>query len=228
METALRGLLCGALPLVKVCGLTRAGDVALCEELGVDWTGFIFHPAGPRNVDPALVASLPRGRAKRVGVFVDQTPDQVCAVLDLAGLDLAQLHGGQEPEFCRAVGAHRVIKVFWPQRYPDMGSLTRDLERFAPFCRAVLMDAGTSGGGHGRSLDFAGLRHLRSPLPWILAGGLGPANIHEALLQCAPDGVDLNSGVEDAPGRKNQARLARVMEIIEGTTRRQAPPNRLL
>lgn len=202
--------------LIKVCGLTRAEDVALCEELGVDWTGFIFHPPSLRNVDLPKVAAFPRGRALRAGVFVRQSADQVCKIMDQAGLDLAQLHGGQDQAFCRAVGARRVVKVFWPQRYARLEDLQRDIEAYAPFCRAVLLDAGTGGGGHGRSLDFDWLAGLRSPLPWVLAGGLGPENMRAALSRCAPDGVDLNSGVEDEPGVKSRERLTRVLRELTG------------
>jgi phosphoribosylanthranilate isomerase len=200
--------------LVKVCGLTRAEDVALCAELGVDWTGFIFYPASPRNISVELAAALPRGRALRVGVFVRQDAHEVCRIMDRAGLDLAQLHGGQDASFCRVVGPRRVIKVFWPQRYPDLAELERDMRNFAPVCKAMLLDAGTSGGGHGQNLDFAVLRGLKCPKPWLLAGGLGPENIHAALGQCAPNGVDLNSGVEHAPGRKSGEMLRDAVRLI--------------
>lgn len=217
--------------VIKVCGLTRAEDVALCEELGVDWIGFIFHPASPRNVGVDHVAALAQvqaqapqiqSRALRVGVFVRQSADEVCKVMDRAGLALAQLHGGQDQAFCRTVGAKRVIKVFWPQQYARLEDLQRDIEEYAPFCRAVLLDAGTSGGGHGRSLDFTWLAGLRSPLPWILAGGLGPENIRDALSRCAPSGVDLNSGVEDAPGVKSREALMRAMRELTGLKNRNS------
>jgi phosphoribosylanthranilate isomerase len=188
--------------------------------LGVDWIGFIFHPASPRNVGVDQVAAIAKGRALRVGVFVRQGADEVCSIMDRARLDLAQLHGGQDQAFCRAVGPQRVIKVFWPQQYSRMEGLKQNIDAYASEayadCRAILLDAGTSGGGHGRNLDFANLRGLRLPLPWILAGGLGPENIQTALLHCTPDGVDLNSGVEDAPGRKNRTRLSKVVKLVRG------------
>jgi len=202
--------------LIKVCGLTRAEDVILCEELGVDRIGFIFHPASPRNVDVPQVADFVRGRALRVGVFVRQSANQVCKIMDQAGLDLAQLHGGQDQAFCRAVGPRRVVKVFWPQRYARLEDLQRDIEADATFCQAVLLDAGISGGGHGRSLDFGWLAGLRSPLPWFLAGGLGPENIRDALSRCTPDGVDLNSSVEDALGRKSREALTQALRELKG------------
>jgi len=201
-------------PLVKVCGLRRPGDVTLCEELGVDWTGFIFYPPSPRNVTPEQVVALPRGRAVRVGVFVLQTAEEVREIMDRADLDLAQLHGGQEQRFCEQVGPERVIKVFWPLRYPDLAGLEQDLGAFTSSCRAMLLDAGTAVGGHGVSQDFAALARLSFPKPWLLAGGLGPENVQKAVRQCRPWGVDLNSGVEEAPGRKSSVLLRSVLDRI--------------
>lgn len=201
-------------PLVKVCGLCRSEDVALCEELGVDWTGFIFYPPSPRNVTPEQVAALPRGRAVRVGVFVLQSAEEVREIMDRADLDLAQLHGGQDQRFCEQVGPERVVKVFWPLRYCDLAGLEQDMGAFTSSCRAMLLDAGTAVGGHGVSLDFPALARLRFPKPWLLAGGLAPENIQEAVRQCRPWGVDLNSGVEEAPGRKSSVLLRSVLERI--------------
>ncbi len=201
-------------PLVKVCGLRRPEDVTLCEELGVDWTGFIFYPPSPRNVTPEQVAALPRGRAARVGVFVLPSAQEVREIMDRAELDLAQLHGGQDQRFCEQVGPERVVKVFWPLRYPNLADLERDMGAFASSCRAVLLDAGTAVGGHGVSLDFTALARLSFPRPWLLAGGLGPDNIQEAVRRCRPWGVDLNSGVEEAPGRKSPVLLRSVLDKI--------------
>jgi phosphoribosylanthranilate isomerase len=202
-------------PLVKVCGLCRPEDARLCEELGVDWTGYIFYPPSPRNVTPEQVAALSRGRAARVGVFVLQSAEEVREIMDRAELDLAQLHGGQDRRFCEHVGPERVVKVFWPLRYPDLANLEQDMAAFASCCRAVLLDAGTAVGGHGVSLDFGTLAGLSFRRPWLLAGGLGPDNIQEALHECRPWGVDLNSGVEEAPGKKSPSCLRAVMERIK-------------
>ncbi len=200
--------------LIKVCGLTRQEDAKACMELGVDLTGFIFHPPSPRNVDPAHAAGIETGRAVRVGVFVRQDLEETASIMQKAGLDLAQLTGDQDPEFCKALGPERVMRVFWPERYPDRASLEKDLARFEGAARYVLLDAGTSGGGHGRSLNFSGLKGLNSPAPWFLAGGLGPDNLAKAMAGCNPNGVDLNSGVESAPGIKDAKKLAQAMDII--------------
>lgn len=199
--------------LCKVCGLTRAGDVELCSALGVDFTGFIFVPSSPRAVTPELAASLPRGPARRVGVFAGLPPEEMLAVADAAGLDLFQLHGGESPEVCARLGPERVIKVFWPETC-SRGKLLEDMERFAPVCSFFLLDAGTGGGGSGTRVPFERLAGLETPRPWLLAGGLGPESLGPALASCSPDGVDLNSALEDAPGVKNPALLRRAVMVV--------------
>jgi len=188
-------------PLIKVCGMTRAEDLKACREAGVDLTGFIFHPESPRHVTPEQAAGLPRA-GLRVGVFVSQSAEEVREIMNTADLDLAQLHGKQDEEFCRAVGKERVIRVFWPAGYDSVKELNRDLTRFAPVCRMFLLDSGTGGGGHGTAIDWSGLQGLETERPWLLAGGLTPGTVAEALRTCSPDGLDLNSGLESSPGCK--------------------------
>lgn len=201
--------------LVKVCGMTLPEQVAALDELGVDFLGFIFAAKSPRRVTPEQVAAMPRTRAKRVGVFVEQTADQMNRIMDQAGLDLAQLHGGQDEAFCRAVGADRVVKVFWPKRHPSLEALLEEMERFKNNCAMMLLDSGTSGGGHGVSLDFSMLSGLRPPRPWLLAGGLGPENAAQALRQARPSGLDLNSGVESSPGVKDIRKVEQALHVIK-------------
>ncbi len=203
-------------PLVKICGMTRAGDVIGCTDAGADLLGFIFAAKSPRRVTPEQAAALPRTTAKRVGVFVEQTLDEVLAVMEAADLDLAQLHGGQSPEFCRAVGPERVIRAFWPRNHPDTKSLAATMAAFAGAVRYALLDAGASGGGHGVSLDFAPLAALAPPMPWLLAGGLGPHNVAEALRLANPHGLDLNSGVESSPGLKDLEKVRRSLWALRG------------
>ena len=199
--------------LVKVCGMTRDDDARRCAELGVNLVGFIFHPASPRNVAPALPRSLTLPHTLKVGVFLQQTADEVRAIMDQGRLDLAQLHGGQDPAFCEAVGPARVVKVLWPERYAHLDDLMSDLRRFAPVCRWFLFDAGSSGGGHGRPLAASLPDVSDIPRPWLLAGGLSPDTL-PAALALRPDGVDLNSGVESAPGIKDFDKLTRALGLL--------------
>uniref|UniRef100_A0A7C4ENN4 N-(5'-phosphoribosyl)anthranilate isomerase n=1 Tax=Fundidesulfovibrio putealis TaxID=270496 RepID=A0A7C4ENN4_9BACT len=225
--------------LVKVCGITLPGQAAAIDGMGADFLGFIFAAKSPRNVTPEHVASIPRGKAKRVGVFVEQTAEEVNRIMDSAKLDFAQLHAGQDEAFCRKVGPGRVIKVFWPGRYPGAGpdfparlpggegedataaaasaldALRRDMDRFAPLCALMLLDSGTSGGGHGVSLDFSSLAGLDPPRPWLLAGGLSTANASLALARARPSGLDLNSGVEASPGVKDITKVSQAIHIVK-------------
>lgn len=104
--------------LCKICGLTRAEDVALCNSLGVDFMGFIFAPSSPRVVRPEFVASLPHGPARRVGVFTGASVKEMLAHAHAAKLDFFQLHGGEGPDICAELGAERVIKTLWPESCP--------------------------------------------------------------------------------------------------------------
>ena len=192
-------------PLIKVCGMTRAEDLEACRDAGVDLTGFIFHPKSPRYITPKQAADLPR-IGLRVGVFVSQSAEEIRKIMDTADLDLAQLHGKQDEQFCKDVGEDRVIRVFWPAGYDSVKELNRDLARFAPVCRMFLLDSGTGGGGHGTTINWSGLKGLEAIRPWLLAGGLTPETVAKALEICRPDGLDLNSGLESTPGCKD-ARL---------------------
>lgn len=200
--------------LIKVCGMTLPDQVAALDALGVDFLGFIFAGKSPRKVTAEQAAAIARGRAKRVGVFVEQSADEVNRIMDAAGLDFAQLHAGQDEDFCRAVGPDRVVKVFWPERHESVAALEREMACFANLCAMMLLDAGKSGGGHGKSLDFAPLGGLASPKPWLLAGGLSPDNAGKALREAKPAGLDLNSGVEVTPGVKDISRIERLLKTI--------------
>ncbi|MDR2075447.1 MAG: phosphoribosylanthranilate isomerase [Desulfovibrio sp.] len=210
------------LPL-KVCGLTREEDVRLCLDLGARFTGFIFAPRSPRRILPGDAAAMPRGPAARVGVFAGQDAAEVIRTLKQARLDYAQLHGGEDEDFCRAVGPERIIKTIWPERLGRDGALFRreDLEaecaRFAPVCAFFLLDAGLQGGGSGRPLAWGTLDGFAPPRPWILAGGLGPDNLAQALAACSPWAVDCNSGVEKAPGRKDAGKLLDAAALLRAS-----------
>ena len=194
--------------LIKFCGLTRQEDVDQAARLGAAMCGFIFHPRSPRGVTVEQAAALDSGTLLRVGVFVNQGADEIRRIMDVARLDYAQLHGHQSVECAQAIGAERVIRVLWPDRYTHRALLYNDLQRNTGACAYYLLDAGLKGGGSGHKLDWSDLATLCPPHPWLLAGGLSAGNVAEAVRMCAPAGVDFNSGVEDAPGRKNREKMA--------------------
>lgn len=201
--------------LVKICGLTRQADVDAALRLGANFCGFIFHEKSPRCITPEAAARLHTGpQAKRVGVFVNQGADEILDIMGRARLDIAQLHGEQSVECARRIGFYQVIRVLWPRRYDNLALLEEEMARHADACCWYLLDAGLSGGGSGRHLDWRELARLRPPHSWLLAGGLGPDNLAWATTLCRPDGVDINSGIEDAPGVKNAEKMARVFGML--------------
>ena len=200
--------------LVKVCGLTRQEDADLCAELSVQFSGFIFHQASPRYVSPDVVRSIRAHNMMRVGVFVNHSLDEVRSVMEQAGLHLAQLHGDQDPDFCRALGRDKVIKAFWPEGYDSRDAFLNDIERYKEHIRLCLFDSGVSGGGHGVSFDHSLLTDLNIDKTWFIAGGLGPETLPLALRHMNPCGIDINSGVESAPGVKDPDKLRAVMRFV--------------
>lgn len=197
---------------IKICGITRQKDADEAIRLGADFCGFIFHPASPRYIRPENAAKIATGNLARVGVFVRQGAAEIIRIMQKARLDFAQLHGEQDIACAKAIGPN-VIRALWPARYGQIGQMLPDAEKFAPYCQYFLLDSGKDGGGHGKAPDFAALAGLELPRPFFLAGGLNADNIRLALAQCAPAGLDLNSGVEDAPGRKNAARMEECMRL---------------
>mgnify|MGYP000553610349 CR=1 FL=1 len=196
--------------LIKVCGLKLQKDIKVCAEIGADFLGFIFHPKSARYVDPKTVSSLPKTRAKRVGVFVNQEIDEITAIMHKADLDLAQLHGDYSPEDCESLGEDRIIKVFWPDGHTNKVSFERELDRYSEHCRYFLFDAGSKGGGHGTSIQSEFFQEVSIDRPWFLAGGLSPENLKNLLQQFAPHGIDLNSGVEKSPADKDEVSLREI------------------
>ena len=203
---------------IKVCGLTRQEDIDACRELGAHWAGFIFHPQSKRHIPPERAAFLETGGLVRVGVLVRQDPEEALDLMRQCRLDLVQLHGDQGPDFCRHMGPERVIRTFWPKRYDSEEDLQRELDRYANCCAWIILDAGLSGGGHGKRIEAEWLgRDIRFERPWLLAGGLGPESIG-AGLTLRPDGVDLNSGVEVSPGIKDPQAIAQTLSTLQGET----------
>jgi len=212
--------------LVKICGQTRSDMARLCAELGADMLGFIFHHRSPRCTAPALPASLYLPGVLKVGVFVDQSVNETLALMRTGRLDVAQLHGGQDHAFCRALadvlGPERIMKVVWPEKAATLAALQDELDRFAPLCGRFLADAGKDGGGHGRGIAATAahlLREARFPRPWLLAGGLSPQTVGPAFSHFqqgghGPAGLDLNSGVESAPGVKDETLLRAAFSAI--------------
>ena len=197
---------------VKVCGITTEEGVEACIQEGVDWVGLNFVPQSSRYVDlqkAAILQACARHKVRVVGVFQNPRPEHIRSVLSALHLDAVQLHGEEPPEFCAQVPVP-VWKVFSIHPGWDASALHR-----YKGLAVRLFDTfhGGQSGGTGRVFNWA-LLPSNPPRPWFLAGGLNPDNLNAAVSTTYPDGVDLNSGVESAPGIKDPALLKRAMTIL--------------
>lgn len=191
----------------KICGLTTAEDVAETIAAGADALGFVFANGSKRLVSPVQAAQLTRNIPvfiARVGLFVNETPETVERITRDCRLDTLQFHGEESPEYCaRFQNIARVIKAF---RVRDLESLTLELAPYSVSVDAILLDAFVPGqhGGTGARFDWEVARAIsRNGTSVILAGGLDPSNVDVAIRQALPFAVDVSSGVEQFPGRKD-------------------------
>lgn len=204
---------------IKMCGLKREKDVAAGVAVGLDALGFIFYEKSPRNVEPdfvrSMVARMPPF-TECVGVFVDREREEVEEIIEYCGLSYAQLHGKENPKYCerveRFVSPCRVIKAF---RVSEE-SRSEDFAPYAEVIHGYLLDTYKKGnaGGTGEIFDWDIIKRLDLQRPMILAGGLNPENVEEALRMVQPFGVDVNSGVEIEPGVKDHARLEEFVQKV--------------
>ncbi|KAB0665724.1 phosphoribosylanthranilate isomerase [Oryzomonas japonica] len=198
---------------VKICGITNLEDALTAIDAGADALGFVFHPQSPRHVFPEQAAAIIRhlpSFVQTVGLFVNDPLEQVNATVDLCGLDLVQLHGEEKPGYCDSV-RRRVIKSF---RVKDITSLEsmRDY-RVAAF----LLDAWSPAahGGTGQTFNWEIAACVAQSNRIILAGGLTPLNVVEAARQVRPYAVDVSSGVESGPGKKDADKIREFIRLAK-------------
>jgi phosphoribosylanthranilate isomerase len=196
---------------VKICGLSEEESVDAALQAGADFVGFVFFPPSPRNVAidrAATLAKRARGKAGIVALTVDADDSLFTAIAETLRPDLLQLHGSETPErvaaVCGATG-RAVMKVLSVGTRDDLAAA----ERY-PSAERFLIDAkppkdATRPGGNAVAFDWSILEGFRPPKPWLLAGGLNPENVAAALRLTGAPGVDVSSGVETAPGRKDVA-----------------------
>lgn len=193
---------------IKICGITNLADALLAAGLGADALGFVFAES-PRRV-PALTARriirhLPPF-IWTVGVFQNQSLSFIRRVVRQCGINAVQLHGDEPPEYCRRL-ERPVIKAFQVAPQTDPGRLDRAMSRYGS--AGCLLD---SGGGSGRTFDWKVLARIGRPV--IVAGGLGPENVGRLIDDYRPFAVDVSSGVESSPGRKDRKKLARFIAAV--------------
>ena len=203
---------------IKICGITRAEDARLAAALGADAIGLIFHPDSPRAINPRqisdIVGDLP-AFITVVGLFVNPRKESVEEVLGSGLVQCLQFHGDESLRFCSSLGVPYIKAI----RVKSLADARNDLEPFHGAC-SVILDTYVKGaaGGTGATFDWSVARELvrdgRNPI--ILAGGLDPENVADAIAAVNPYGVDVCSGVEAAPGVKDPDRLQRFFAAVNG------------
>jgi phosphoribosylanthranilate isomerase len=200
---------------VKICGITECEDALTAVKLGADALGFIFAPS-PRQISMKkarrIINAIPPF-VKTVGVFVNEEAAAIREHINYCGLDLVQLHGDESPEFCRQLMPY-TIKVF---RIKDDSSLHM-CANYQADARALLLDtyAKDKVGGTGKTFDWQlAIKIKETGIPVILSGGLGPSNIEEAIRVVRPYAVDVNSGVEERPGKKSYALMKELIDKVK-------------
>ncbi len=205
-------------PLVKICGITRKADALFCVSRGADALGFIFYKESPRHIEPAkavrIIASLPPF-VTPVGVFVNEGRRRINAIVRQTGVRVIQLSGDESPEDCRGYSIS-VIKAF--RLRP--GQSLRPLLKYR--LAAALLDGARDGsyGGSGRLADFKIALAMKKHFPLVLAGGLTPENVVHAVRSVRPYAIDVNSGVEACPGKKDRQKVESLFERLENYSKR--------
>ena len=202
---------------VKICGITSIDDAQAAVEAGADALGFMFYEPSPRYLTPeeagAIIRELP-AHVARVGVFVDTDEATIRNTATTAGLDTLQFHGNESPDFCTQFKL-RTIKAFRVKDGESLGQLA------GYGTDAWLLDSYVQGvpGGTGERFNWdLAVEAKRLGRPILLAGGLTPENVGEAVGQVTPYGLDVSSGVEAAPGRKDAAKVAAFIASAKGTS----------
>jgi phosphoribosylanthranilate isomerase len=198
--------------LIKICGITTLKDALLAIEAGADMLGFNFYEPSPRYLAPEtcanIISELKDAQVIHVGVFVNQTTHEIRQILEFCGLDLAQLHGDEGLNDLVALG-EMAFKAIRPKSLDAAKMAVQEYaQRSLP--PQLLVDAHHKGlyGGTGETGDWQIARHLAERTPILLAGGLNPANVAEAIQNVSPWGVDVASGVEASPGIKDPHKIA--------------------
>lgn len=204
---------------IKMCGTTNLTDAHMAVGAGVDALGFIFAEQSKRYISPdhaaAIIKEIPPFVSK-VGVFVNGQMDEIVKIAHMTGLTAIQLHGHEQPEFCRqlALGlpSLTIIKGFRVGSH----SVASEIFPFHEVVNGYLLDTyiEKEAGGTGIVFDWQIIKKLNLRKPYILAGGLNPGNIVEALDVASPYAVDVNSGVESAPGKKDHNLVMRFIEKV--------------
>lgn len=200
---------------VKICGLMNVHQAVTCAEMGADAIGLIFYPKSPRFVSCETARSISKAlpeTVKTVGVFVDENQDTILATVDSCSLDAVQLHGNEPPSLIDKLIRKKltVIKALFSTRQPGLDSAAR----YRASAYLVESGGGSLPGGNAEQWDWKQAGRLAIKYPILIAGGLSPGNVKQVIEGCRPAGIDLSSGVEIEPGKKDLAKVASLFKAI--------------
>jgi phosphoribosylanthranilate isomerase len=202
---------------VKICGVTNLDDAAEAVRLGAWAIGLIHYAESPRRVEPAEATAISaafRRKCEIVGVFVNPELEEVAKAVEDSALTMVQLNGEEGPSFCGEVARRTGVKVIKATHVSSAADI-HAAEAFRTDFHLFDRRSGELWGGTGESFDWGLLRERRSGVPAILAGGLRPENVPEAIATTHPYAVDVASGVEAEPGRKDHAAMAAFFEAAK-------------
>jgi phosphoribosylanthranilate isomerase len=212
---------------IKICGITKVQQGRAIAELGATALGFICARKSPRYVSPdqirAIVVELPldletgKFGCDRVGVFVNASLEEICQTVAIGNLNGVQLHGSESPEFCQQLRqVLPQVEIIKALRVNTRATLEQATV-YENWVDTLLLDAYDPElpGGTGKTLNWRSLQKFQPHYPWLLAGGLTPDNVLEALSQTNPHGIDLSSGVEQSPGDKDLDQVARLFSRLK-------------
>ena len=200
--------------IIKICGIKTLKDALAAIDAGADYLGFNFYPKGVRFIEKEICAEITsvlkkeHPQIKLVGVFVNSSVDEMKNILETCSLDLAQLHGDETPKIFSQL-APRAFKAFRGIPTDITGYERNDVP-------ALLVDAAVKGvyGGSGVTADWSAAAELAKKYPLLLAGGLTPENVADAVRQVQPWGVDVASGVESEPGKKDASKMKAFVQAV--------------
>jgi phosphoribosylanthranilate isomerase len=199
---------------IKICGITNEEDALLASRLGADMLGFVFYPKSKRYVTPEKVSDITKKLppyVAKVGVFVNEKRDSALEIARLAKIDILQFHGDETPEYCGPfIGDFKIIKAFRLEAKEDLDRINDYNVDF------YLLDtyAPDTAGGTGKTFDWSIIKDFEFSKPVILSGGLTSDNVEDAIRKTAPYGVDVSSGLEMSPGKKDAGKMKRFMKNV--------------
>ncbi len=206
-----------ALPKIKICGITNPIDALQAVDAGADALGFVFYKKSPRhvtlNVVKSIVVNLPPF-VLPIGIFVNESPEKVRKTMDECGLALAQIHGDESAEYCESLGRPVIRGI----RLRDHNTLFAMAEyKGRSRVRGFVLDAfsPTAYGGTGQTADWNLATEAAQSFSFLLAGGLTADNVQEAIRNVRPYGVDVSSGVEASPGKKDPAKVTAFIRSVK-------------